>query len=79
MSKKDHADKLRKLLERAGINITRLVILGSYVHIDTFKKYDQILRETFTQLGADVRHLPGDARGVHLDGSTAHRLVARFA
>jgi len=25
MSKKDHADKLRKLLERAGIRITRLV------------------------------------------------------
>jgi len=40
MTKRDQADKLRNLLERAGIRITRLVILGSYVHIDTFKKYD---------------------------------------
>jgi len=79
MTKREQADKTRTLLERAGINVTRLVILGSYVHIDTFKKYDQAVREIFAQLGAKVHHLTGDAIGRHLDGSRAYRLVAKFA
>jgi hypothetical protein len=72
------ARRLSDTLERAGIATSIIRILGSYVHIDTWAKYDAALRDVLGKMGAQVQHLPGGADGKHLDGSSAYRLVAKF-
>lgn len=76
MDGKQRAARMTELLKQAGINVTRVLCLGAYVHVDSFKKYDLQLRGIFGQMGAaSVQVLDGR----HMDGTEGYRIVAKFA
>lgn len=76
MNSKQRAERMAESLKQAGINVTRVICLGAYVHVDSFKKYDLQLRGIFGQMGAkEVQVLDGP----HMDGSIGYRIVAKFA
>ncbi|KWO62591.1 hypothetical protein WT98_30460 [Burkholderia territorii] len=66
---------MNELLERAGINVRRVTCLGAFVHVDSYKKYDQQLRGIFGRMGAAAVNV---SEGRHMDGVDGYRIVARF-
>ena len=64
--------QMRDLLRSAGVNIRSLVVLGGWVHIDTFTKYEDILRSTMSAAGFQCVKI---SDGIHMDGTSGYRIV----
>jgi len=67
--------KLTALLSKAGIRQTKVTILGIYVHIDSYSKYDDKLQHMLTSAGFTVL----SAKNInHLDGYKGYRISAKL-
>ena len=66
------AHKLRKLLHKYGAKVNDVLILGPYVHIDTYKRYHDIIAEVMIPAGFKLIYHKG---GRHLDGKSGYRMV----
>ncbi|VWD60768.1 hypothetical protein BLA18628_07181 [Burkholderia aenigmatica] len=76
MDSKERSARMDELLKQAGINVRRVTCLGSFVHVDSYKKYDLQLRGIFGRMGAASVNV---SEGRHMDGVDGYRIVARFA
>lgn len=68
--------KLQVTLSIAGITTTRVVVLGKFIHIDSFSKHDTMLKHVLTSAGFRVLKAND---GVHLDGFDGYRISAKLA
>jgi hypothetical protein len=66
------SQEMKNLLVKAGANIRDLVILGVWVHIDTFAKYEAMLRATLAASGFQCVKI---SDGIHMDGTSGFRMV----
>lgn len=79
LSDMNRNEKLKSLLEKAGVRVESVCCIGAFVHIDTHKKYEYKIRNIMTQIGANnIKTMSAAADGKHLDGSKNHRIVAIF-
>lgn len=69
MSKRE---ELKKTLEKMGARIREVAILGPWVHIDTFAKYEQLLRSSMAAAGFQCVKI---SDGAHMDGTSGFRIV----
>ena len=67
---------IESLLKRAGINVTAVTVLGRFVHVDSFAKYDAKLQHLFTASGFVILKA---ADMPHLDGFNGYRMSAKLA
>ncbi|QIG67881.1 hypothetical protein EVC29_081 [Rhizobium phage RHph_Y52] len=65
-------DRITALFVRAGINTRRVSVIGSFVHVDTYKKYENKLMDAMTTAGFVIVQ---KSNGVHLDGVDGFRMV----
>ena len=65
-------ERLAKILKDANINATNARVIGSFAHIDTFKKYENALSDLMANAGFKF-HSKRD--GVHLDNYVGFRMV----
>lgn len=70
-----HTEKMKSVLDRLGVNYRRVDVLGTFVHIDTFEKYGDVVKHALTSAGAK---LSSEKNGVHMDGLDGYRLVFKF-
>lgn len=66
------SEQMKNLLTQAGVNIRSLVILGAWVHIDTYAKYEQMLRSTMAAAGFQCVKI---SDGQHMDGTSGYRII----
>lgn len=66
------SQQFEAVLNKAGINTRRVKALGSYIHIDTFTKYEGALRD---MLGNAGFALLSATDGKHMDGVHGFRMV----
>lgn len=64
--------QIEAILTKAGIGARRVKALGSYVHIDTFRKYEGALRDLLGNAGFT---LIAANDGTHMDGVHGFRMV----
>lgn len=69
-------EKIKALLAKSGINATRVSVIGRFVHIDSYKKYDLHLQHVMTAAGFVVLQARD---GIHLDEYNGYRLSAKVA
>lgn len=68
--------QMEALLTKAGINTRRVLAFGSFVHVDTFHKYEAKLTDLMTNAGFAVRSA---SDGVHMDGVDGFRMVFQLS
>ena len=66
------SNEMKTMLVAAGANIRDLSILGQWIHIDTFAKYENMLRATLSAAGFQCMKI---SDGVHMDGTSGFRMV----
>lgn len=64
--------KLADTLTQAGVNVRDVLALGSFVHIDSYKKYADIIMHLMTSAGF-VCVKQSDSS--HMDNTTGYRVV----
>ncbi len=64
--------KLADTLTQAGVNVRDVLALGSFVHIDSYKKYADIIMHLMTSAGF-VCHSQSEGR--HMDDTIGYRVV----
>lgn len=69
---KSKSQEMRAILEKAGVNIRDLSILGAWVHIDTFPKYEMLLRSSMAAAGFQCVNI---SNGRQLGGLDGYRIV----
>lgn len=69
------ASKFEEIFKKLGINFSRVMVAGSYVHIDTFEKYENKLIHTMGFAGFAYID---KSNGVHLDRYNGFRLVFKM-
>lgn len=67
-------EKITKLLKKAGINVKAVTVLGRYIHIDSYNKYDDNLKYFLASAGFKVLKA---ANCQHLDGYKGYRISAK--
>ena len=60
------------LLNKAGVNVRDVSVLGAFVHVDTFAKYRAALLHVMSAAGF---RLVMERDGVHLGGPDGFRMV----
>lgn len=71
--------KFTEICEKEGVTVLNMIKLGAYLHIDTHKKDEPKLRELLSVMRPqNVTTLKPGVDGKHLDGSSSHRIVAKF-
>jgi len=70
-----NSEKLAKTLKAAKINVSNVKVLGSYVHIDTYKKYEAALLDMMTRAGFRLNSVRD---GVHMDDYVGFRMVFKL-
>ena len=76
---KNHSTQIKSLFESAGINVSNVCVLGRYVHIDTYQKYEQKILQLLTSMGAiETKTLTPGKDGAHLDGKKCFRIVCKL-
>lgn len=70
------SQKMETILNAAKINTRRVKVLGSYVHIDTFRKYETAITDLMSLAGFGLL-MANDGR--HMDGVDGFRLVYKLA
>ncbi len=68
--------QIELLLNLAGINVTKVLVLGSFVHVDSFQKYNDTLQHVFTAAGFVIVKA---SDCLHLDGYNGYRMSAKLA
>lgn len=71
-----NSQKMEAILKTAKINTRRVKVLGSYVHIDTFHKYENAITDMMSLAGFGLL-MANDGR--HMDGVDGFRLVYKLA
>ncbi|QIG67406.1 hypothetical protein EVB39_077 [Rhizobium phage RHph_TM3_3_9] len=66
------SDRLIELFNRAGILTRRVQVIGGYVHVDTYEKYENKLTDAMTTAGFVIVRIMS---GRHLDGFDGFRMV----
>jgi hypothetical protein len=73
----DLAQQLKAVLEKVGVNVISVTVLGRFAHVDTFQKYESKVFEVFNAMKASkISVMQAGADGLHLDGTRSHRIVA---
>jgi hypothetical protein len=67
---KVNAERLGKTLTSAGINVKAITSLGTYVHIDSYQKYEQQIVQYL--VGSGFKLIKADDI-YHLDGYAGYR------
>ena len=67
--------KIEYLLRSAGITVSNVLVLGRFVHVDSFASYNNQLQHIFTAAGFRIRKAQ---EGVHLDGYRGYRMSAEL-
>jgi hypothetical protein len=67
--------KFEAVFTAGEINTRRIKCLGSFVHIDTFEKYEDKINQVMGALGAKLLMAEN---GRHMDGVDGFRLVYKF-
>jgi hypothetical protein len=70
--KVNKSQQIKELLVKAGANIRNLVVLGSWVHIDSYAKYESMLMFTMESAGFQCVKV---SNGIHMDGTKGFRIV----
>jgi hypothetical protein len=66
------SQQMKDILTAAGANIRSLSVIGAWVHIDTFAKYENLLRSTMAAAGFQCVKI---SDGIHMDGTEGYRIV----
>lgn len=66
--------KIEKLLKSCGVNTTSVLVLGKFVHVDSFEKYDEKLQYIFTSAGFQILKAKNM---LHLDGFNGYRISVK--
>ena len=66
------SEQMKTVLTKAGIAIRSLAVLGAWVHIDSFKKYEHPLRDLMAASGFQCVKI---SDGLHMDGTDGFRIV----
>lgn len=74
-SQQERNQKFEAVFTAGKINTRRVKCLGSFVHIDTFEKYEDKINQVMGALGAKL--LMAES-GRHMDGVDGFRLVYKF-
>lgn len=64
------SDRLKSALDKAGINTTRVSVLGSFAHISSYEKYHDAIVHLMTAAGWRVKRI---SNGYHMDGTQGYR------
>jgi hypothetical protein len=67
--------KIESLLSQANINIINIDVLGSYVHIDSYSKYQTKLEDLMTSAGFKIVK---SSNCNHLDDFNGYRLSVKI-
>jgi hypothetical protein len=68
-------ESILNILKLADINASNVVVLGKYIHIDSFQKYNDVLQHVLTSSGfVIVKALDT----LHLDGYKGYRVSAKL-
>jgi hypothetical protein len=66
------SQQMKHALVAAGINVTSVAVLGLWVHVDTFAKYESKLRSTMFAAGFQCVKV---SDGIHMYGDSGFRMV----
>lgn len=72
MTNKQMAQWLEEIFASANIKVTKVMILGAYVHIHTFEKYHDSIVDAMSLVKFPLSQANG---GMHLDGTTNYRMI----
>lgn len=72
MTNAERSARMTRLLANADINVTSLAVVGSWVYVDTFQKYEGNLRNVMNSAGFKCVKV---SDGIHLDGNNWFRMV----
>lgn len=75
MTNKTTAAQITDLFTRVGISIREVVVLGKFVHVDSFVSYNDKIQHILTAAGFDILRANG---GAHLDGTDGFRISAKL-
>lgn len=67
-----NSEKMETILQGVGISTRRVKVLGSYVHVDTFEKYEADL-DAFMSEGGFAKLAASNGR--HMDSFDGFRVV----
>jgi hypothetical protein len=67
--------RMTEMLTQAGASIRNLVIVGRFVHIDSYAKYESLLRSVMTEGGFRCIKV---SDGQHMDGTVGYRIVFKL-
>lgn len=70
------SQRLATILEAAKINTRRVLVLGSFAHIDTFEKYEGQISDLMSKAGFKLH---SRSNGRHMDSFDGFRLVYQLA
>lgn len=68
--------RIEALLKSAGINVKKVLVLGKYVHVDSYSMHCDRLQHIFTAAGFVVIQAKD---GMHLDGYNGYRIITKLA
>ena len=66
------SERITDILTRSGVNVRNVNVIGSFVHIDTFEKYEAKLIDLMTTCGFRFRR---SSNGIHLSGLEGFRMI----
>lgn len=72
MTNKQRAEAIANVLKKLGVGVRKVRVLGAYVHIDTYQKYQDKIVDALSMAGLK-KHSSSDGR--HLDGADGFRMV----
>jgi len=70
----ERAERMAAVLQKAGVNLSAVTVLGVYVHIDSYQKYDELLRRYLTKSGFTVVKV---SNGRHMSDYVGYRMVVK--
>ena len=71
-----NSQRMEAILTGAKINTRRVKVLGSFVHIDTYEKYENAVTDLMSMAGFALLMA---SNGRHMDGVDGFRLVYKLA
>jgi hypothetical protein len=74
-----NTDRFCEIANQCGARVWSAVLLGPYLHIDTNQASEPKIREILGIMKAkEITVLKPGRDGRHIDGSSHHRIVAKF-
>jgi hypothetical protein len=66
------SQQMEAIINKSGVNTRRVLVLGRFIHVDTFNKYETKLTDLMTLSGFKALSA---SDGVHMDGVNGFRMV----